>query len=164
MTAFTGLIIALACAAIGIFFGIVWALWVLKQPAGNDRMREIAAAIQQGAKAYLNRQYTTIAIVGVVLFVVIGFALDWHHRVRFRGRRDPLGPGRLHRHERLGARQRAHRGSRAHRHQRSAGDRLPRRRDHRPAGGRPRPARRRRLLLVPAARHAPHGERVPRRR
>ena len=77
MSPSSGLIIALACAAIGIIFGIIWALWILKQPSGNDRMREIAAAIQQGAQAYLNRQYMTIAMVGVVLFVVIGFALHW---------------------------------------------------------------------------------------
>ncbi len=75
MSAQSGLIIALACAAIAILFGIVWAASIMKQPAGNERMREIAAAIQQGASAYLNRQYTTIAIVGVILFVVIGFAL-----------------------------------------------------------------------------------------
>ncbi|MFL5129103.1 MAG: sodium-translocating pyrophosphatase [Microvirga sp.] len=67
----------------GILFGIVWALWVIKQPDGNDRMREIAAAIQQGAQAYLNRQYMTIAIVGVVLFVVIGFALQWITAIGF---------------------------------------------------------------------------------
>ena len=83
MTAFTGLIIALACAAIGIIFGIVWALWVVKQPAGNDRMREIAAAIQQGATAYLNRQYTTIAVVGAILFVALGFALHWTTAIGF---------------------------------------------------------------------------------
>ena len=83
MYASSGLIIALACAAIGIIFGIVWALWILKQPSGNDRMREIAAAIQQGASAYLNRQYTTIAVVGVILFVVLGFTLHWTTAVGF---------------------------------------------------------------------------------
>ena len=70
------LIFALACAAAAILYGVVSIKWVLDKPTGNDRMREIAAAIQQGASAYLNRQYTTIAIVGVVLFVVIGFALQ----------------------------------------------------------------------------------------
>ena len=76
MTAQQGLTVALACSGIAILFGIVWAFAIMKQPAGNDRMREIAAAIQQGASAYLNRQYTTIAIVGVILFVIIGFALS----------------------------------------------------------------------------------------
>jgi K(+)-stimulated pyrophosphate-energized sodium pump len=83
MSASSGLTLALACAAIGIFFGVVWALWINKQPTGNDRMREIAAAIQQGATAYLNRQYTTIGIVGAILFVVIGFALHWPTAIGF---------------------------------------------------------------------------------
>jgi K(+)-stimulated pyrophosphate-energized sodium pump len=66
---------ALACAVLALVYGAVTIKWVLAQPTGNDRMREIAAAIQQGASAYLNRQYTTIAIVGVILFAVIWPAL-----------------------------------------------------------------------------------------
>ena len=62
------LLFALACAAVAIIYGGVSIQWILSRPSGNDRMREIAAAIQQGASAYLNRQYTTIAMVGVVLF------------------------------------------------------------------------------------------------
>ena len=83
MNASNGLILALVCAAIGIFFGIVWALWIIKQPTGNDRMREIAAAIQQGATAYLNRQYATIAVVGAILFVLIGIVLHWPTAIGF---------------------------------------------------------------------------------
>ena len=70
-----GLIFALVCAAAAIVYGVVSIGWILKQPAGNDRMQEIAAAIQAGAKAYLNRQYTTIGLVGVILFVLIWWAL-----------------------------------------------------------------------------------------
>jgi len=69
--------IALGCAVLAIVYGVVSIQWILAKPTGNDRMREIAAAIQEGASAYLNRQYTTIGIVGVILFVVIGVALAW---------------------------------------------------------------------------------------
>lgn len=69
-----------ACAVIALLYGGFSSIWILKHPSGNDKMREIAAAIQQGASAYLNRQYSTIAIVGLILFLVIGFvpALGWY--------------------------------------------------------------------------------------
>ena len=73
------ILIALVCGAVALVYGGFTAAWILRQPDGNDRMREIAAAIQTGAKAYLNRQYTTIGIVGLVLFLVIGLVpgLGW---------------------------------------------------------------------------------------
>ena len=78
-----GLTLALACAVIAILYGIFSARWINAQPAGNERMQQIAAAIQEGARAYLNRQYTTIGIAGAVLFVVIGFALNWNTAIGF---------------------------------------------------------------------------------
>ena len=70
-----GLIFALVCAIAAIVYGGVSIGWIMKKPAGNERMREIAAAIQAGAQAYLNRQYMTIGMVGIVLFVLIWWAL-----------------------------------------------------------------------------------------
>ncbi|KRG44948.1 pyrophosphatase [Stenotrophomonas pictorum JCM 9942] len=78
-----GLVLSLVCAAVAIVYGIISAQWVLRQPAGNTRMQEIAAAIQEGARAYLNRQYLTIAIAGVVLFVLVGFFLSWYTAIGF---------------------------------------------------------------------------------
>src|SRR5690349_18713258 len=74
-----GLIFALVCAALAIVYGVWQSARIVKLPDGNDRMREIAAAVREGAVAYLWRQYKTIAIVGVILFLVIGFVpkLGW---------------------------------------------------------------------------------------
>ena len=85
---------------------------VMRADAGNEKMQEIAAAIREGAQAYLRRQYTTIAIVGVVIFLIVGYFLGWLVARRLCGRRDPVGSGRLHRNERVGARQCAHRAGR----------------------------------------------------
>src|SRR5687768_6649163 len=77
MVATTWLWLANGAGVVAVLYGVFSMLAILKLPAGNARMQDIAAAIQAGAKAYLNRQYTTIAVVGVVLFVVMGFALNW---------------------------------------------------------------------------------------
>ncbi|HUW76154.1 MAG TPA: sodium-translocating pyrophosphatase [Gallionella sp.] len=78
-----GLGFALLCSIVAIVYGIFSIKWILGKPTGNDRMREIAAAVQEGAQAYLNRQYTTIGIVGAILFVVILVALKWPTAVGF---------------------------------------------------------------------------------
>ncbi len=78
-----GLMFALAAAVLALLYGAMSIKWILGLPTGNDRMREIAAAVQEGAQAYLNRQYTTIGIVGVVLLVAIFAALGWETAVGF---------------------------------------------------------------------------------
>jgi K(+)-stimulated pyrophosphate-energized sodium pump len=75
--------LVLACGVLALVYGALTARKVLAAPTGNDRMREIAAAIQVGAKAYLNRQYTTIAIVGIVIGLILFFTLGAYVAVGF---------------------------------------------------------------------------------
>ncbi len=70
----------IVCGALALVYGIWATTSVLAASAGNARMQEIAAAIQEGAKAYLNKQYTTIGIVGIVVAVILFFALPSFRR------------------------------------------------------------------------------------
>jgi len=76
---------ALVCGAFAVVYGIGLTVWLLRQPAGTERMREISRAVQEGAAAYLRRQYTTIALVAVVPFLLIGFynELGWGTAIGF---------------------------------------------------------------------------------
>ena len=70
---------ALVCAAAAVLYGLYLTYWLLSQPAGNERMQEISRAVQEGAAAYLRKQYTAIAVVAIVPFLLLGFyeKLGW---------------------------------------------------------------------------------------
>jgi K(+)-stimulated pyrophosphate-energized sodium pump len=72
-----GLILVLICALLALVYGAWASNSVLSASAGSERMQAIAGAVQEGARAYLNRQYQTIAVVGVVIFIVISLAIGW---------------------------------------------------------------------------------------
>ncbi len=76
-------VFALACAAAAVAYGLISAQWILGLPQGNDRMKQIAAAIQEGAGAYMKRQYTIIAMVGAVMFVALFATLGFKTAVGF---------------------------------------------------------------------------------
>ena len=65
------------CGIAAVGYGWLASNQILKSEAGNKKMQEIAGAIQEGAQAYLNRQYSAISIVGIILFVILGLFLDW---------------------------------------------------------------------------------------
>ncbi len=73
----------LACGALALVYGAFATRSVLAAPAGTERMREISGAVQEGARAYLNRQYTTVAIVGVVIGIILGPILGWHAAIGY---------------------------------------------------------------------------------
>ncbi len=83
MTNELALWLVIGSGVLAVLYGLVSVQWILKQPAGNERMQQIQLAIQEGANAYMNRQYFTIGVVGVVLFVILGVALGWHTAIGF---------------------------------------------------------------------------------
>jgi K(+)-stimulated pyrophosphate-energized sodium pump len=75
--------LAIGSGVLAVLYGLISSQWILRQSAGNERMQKIAQAIQEGASAYMNRQYFTIGVVGVVLFFVLGIVLGWATAVGF---------------------------------------------------------------------------------
>ena len=71
-----GVIIALVCAGAAVLYGVLTSRWLLSLSPGNDEMQAISLAVQQGASAYLKRQYTIIAVVAAVLAVILAVALE----------------------------------------------------------------------------------------
>ncbi|HYC81877.1 MAG TPA: sodium/proton-translocating pyrophosphatase, partial [Solirubrobacterales bacterium] len=79
----TVVLIAIGCGLVAVLYGILTSAQVLRAPAGNARMVGVAEAIQEGAKAYLGRQYTTIAVVGIVVAALVGYFLGLTEAIGF---------------------------------------------------------------------------------
>ena len=90
----TTLWLIVACGVLAIVYGIWATLSVLGADQGSARMQEISAAVREGAQAYLKRQYTTIAIVGIVIFLIVGWLLGWLVGIGLQHR--PDGPNAVH--------------------------------------------------------------------
>ncbi len=107
------LYVVMACGIIAVLYGIITSRQLLSLSSGNQRMVEVSAAIQEGAAAYLKRQYTTIAIVGIIVAIIIGILPEAPVRRRVPHRRGPFRLDGLHRHEHIGPCKRPHRGGRS---------------------------------------------------
>ena len=83
MSLLNPLLVFYFCGLGAVIYGALSVRWILALPMGNERMQEIATAVQEGASAYLNRQYSTISLVGLILFLALGLALDWWTAVGF---------------------------------------------------------------------------------
>ena len=81
-----GLVFAIVCGIVAVLYGLWATKSVMSASRGSERMQEISAAIQEGASAYLNRQYRAIAIVGVVIFIILFPSIGWHGTGRDRCR------------------------------------------------------------------------------
>ncbi len=79
----TPLIISLGASAVAIIYGLLLSRWIFKLPQGNEKMQAIAKAIQEGAKAYLNRQTKTVAFIAVFIFLILGMLINWNTAIGF---------------------------------------------------------------------------------
>ena len=75
--------LAMGAGVLAVLYGLISVQWIIKQPAGNERMQSIAQAIQEGANAYMNRQYLAISVVGGVLFVALLLSLGMNTAIGF---------------------------------------------------------------------------------
>ena len=139
--------LVIACGLLALAYGWFTSRQVLSANAGTARMQEISGAVQVGARAYLNRQYRAIAIVGVIVLILLGITLGLRVAIGYLIGAVLSASRRISRYERLGARQRENRAGRAQQPQGRSGDRLQGWRSHRLAGRWARSARCRDLLF-----------------